>query len=210
MDTRGQGGGWRGGDTPDPDPAGAGPSSPGFLTRGVQSPETFYYRRLIADAVRAVETAAELPGVDPSRIVVTGKSQGGALSLAAAGLVPDLVSAVVSAVPFLCDIRRAVTVTDVNPYAEVVRFLRANPHLAAPVLSTLDHVDAVHFAKRVTAPAIVSVGLMDDVCPPSGVFAAFHELPEPKHLEIYEWDGHEGGRTFFDTLALEFVDDRLS
>ncbi|MEU8240028.1 alpha/beta fold hydrolase [Actinoplanes missouriensis] len=210
MDTRGQGGSWRGGDTPDPDESGAGPSAPGFLTRGVQSPETFYYRRLITDAARAVETAAELPGVDASRIVVTGKSQGGALSLAAAGLVPDLVSAVVSAVPFLCDIRRAVTVTDVNPYAEVVRFLRANPHLADRTLATLDHVDAVNFARRVTAPALLSVGMMDDVCPPSGVFGAYNTLPGSKQIEVYEWDGHEGGRTHFDTLACEFVDDILN
>ncbi|MFC7528249.1 acetylxylan esterase [Actinoplanes sp. GCM10030250] len=205
MDTRGQGGSWRGGDTPDVDDSGAGPSTPGFLTRGVQSPDSFYYRRLFTDAARAVEVAAELPGVDASRLVVTGKSQGGALSLAAAGLVPDLVSAVVSGVPFLCDIRRAVTITDSNPFAEVVRFLRTNPQLAGPVLDTLDHVDVVHFAKRVTAPAIVSAGLMDEVCPPSGVFGAYNELSGDKQIEVYEWDGHDGGRTFFDTAALEFV-----
>ena len=137
---------------PDLDDSGAGPATPGFLTRGVQSPETFYYRRLFTDAARAVEVAAELPGVDASRLVVTGKSQGGGLSLAAAGLVPEKVSAVVSAVPFLCDIRRAVTITDSFPFAEVVRFLRANPRLAAQTLETLDFVDVVHFAKRVTAP----------------------------------------------------------
>ncbi|GGN96685.1 acetylxylan esterase [Actinoplanes lobatus] len=211
MDTRGQGGSWRAGDTPDPDEHGAGPSTPGFVTRGVLSPETFYYRRLVTDAVRAVETAAELPGVDASRLVVTGKSQGGALALAAGGLAPDRVSAVVSGVPFLCDIRRAVTITDSNPYHEVVRFLRANPTAAERTLGTLDHVDAVHFARRITAPAILSAALMDDVCPPSGVFAAYHAIPgDNKHIEVYEWDGHEGGRSYFDVTALEFVDDRLS
>ncbi|MBG0562788.1 acetylxylan esterase [Actinoplanes aureus] len=210
MDTRGQGGSWRGGDTPDPDESGAGPSSPGFLTRGVLAPETMYYRRLYTDAARAVEVAAELPGVDASRLVVAGKSQGGALSLAAAGLVPEKVSAVASGVPFLCDIRRSVTITDSDPFHEVVRFLRANPHQASRVLATLDHIDVVHFAKRITAPAIVSVALMDAVCPPSGVFAAYNAIPAAKQIEVFEWDGHEGGRGFFDTAALEFVDDRLS
>jgi cephalosporin-C deacetylase len=210
MDTRGQGGSWRGGDTPDPDDSGAGPSTPGFLTRGVLDPETFYYRRLITDAVRAVETAAELPGVDASRLVVTGKSQGGALALAAGGLVPDLVSAVVAGVPFLCDIQRAVTITDSDPYAEVVRFLRANPRAAERTLRTLDHVDAVHFARRITAPSILSAALMDDVCPPSGVFAAYNAIQGQREIEVYPWDDHAGGRSFFDTAALEFVDDRLS
>ncbi|SDT81322.1 acetylxylan esterase [Actinoplanes derwentensis] len=209
MDTRGQGGNWRGGDTPDPDEYGAGPASPGFMTRGVTAPETYYYRRLITDAVRAVETATELPGVDVSRLVVTGKSQGGALALAAAGLAPDLVAAVAAGVPFLCDIRRAVTITDSDPFHEVVRFLRANPQAAERTLDTLDHVDSVNFARRITAPAILSTALMDGVCPPSGVFAAYNAIQGPKQIEVYEWDGHEGGRGHFDVAALEFVDDRL-
>src|SRR3712207_7186408 len=54
MDTRGQGSGWGGGgDTPDPH--GSGPSAPGVMTRGVEHPETYYYRRLMTDAVRAVD-----------------------------------------------------------------------------------------------------------------------------------------------------------
>jgi cephalosporin-C deacetylase len=205
MDTRGQGGSWRGGDTPDRDPDGAGPSTPGFLTRGARSPETAYYRRLFTDAARAVETAAELPGVDASRLVTTGKSQGGALSLAAAGLVADRVSAVVAGVPFLCDIRRAVTITDSFPFQEIVQFLRANPEKAPQTFATLDHFDVVNLARRVTAPALLSTALMDGVCPPSGVFAAYNELQGTKEIEVFEWDGHDGGRTHFDVKALEFT-----
>ncbi|MFI1988453.1 acetylxylan esterase [Actinoplanes sp. NPDC020271] len=209
MDTRGQGGGWRGGDTPDQDTAGAGPSTPGQMTRGVRSPETHYYRRLFTDAARAVETAAELPGVDASRLVTTGKSQGGALSIAAAGLVPDRVAAVVAGVPFLCDIRRAVTVSDSFPFQEIVQFLRANPSRAEQTFATLDHFDVVHLARRITAPALFSTALMDTVCPPSGVFAAYNEVTTSKEIEVYEWDGHDGGRSYFDVRALEFAAARL-
>ncbi|GLW31675.1 acetylxylan esterase [Actinoplanes regularis] len=205
MDTRGQGGNWRGGDTPDRDLDGAGPSAPGFLTRGARSPETHYYRRLFTDAARAVETAAELPGVDTSKLVTTGKSQGGALSIAAAGLLPDRVAAVVAGVPFLCDIRRAVTISDSFPFQEIVQFLRANPEKAARTFATLDHFDVVHLARRIAAPALFSTALMDTVCPPSGVFAAYNELTGPKEIEVYEWDGHDGGRSFFDVKALEFA-----
>lgn len=205
MDTRGQGGGWRGGDTPDQDVDGAGPSTPGQMTRGARSPETHYYRRLFTDAARAVETAAELPGVDASKLVTTGKSQGGALSIAAAGLVPDRVAAVVAGVPFLCDIRRAVTISDSFPFQEIVQFLRANPAKAAETFATLDHFDVVNLARRITAPALFSTALMDAVCPPSGVFAAFNEVGTEKDIEVYEWDGHDGGRTFFDVKALEFA-----
>src|SRR5262249_29634295 len=161
------GGGWRSGDTPDPD--GSGPQTPGFLTRGVLDPQTYYYRRLVTDAVRAVETARSLPFAGP--VTVSGISQGGGLALAAAGLCGDAVNGVVAGVPFLRDIRRAVTITDANPYAEFAAFCRLNPDRAAAALSTVDYVDGVHFAKRITAPALVSAALMDLLCPPSTVFA---------------------------------------
>src|SRR3954469_11890815 len=53
VDTRGQGSGWSTGATPDP--AGSAPSQPGFLTRGIEQPEHFFYRRVFADAVRALD-----------------------------------------------------------------------------------------------------------------------------------------------------------
>ena len=86
MDTRGQGSSWLNGDTPDLEPDGSNPQYPGFMTRGILSPTTYYYRRLITDAVRAVETARSHPDVDPDRIAVSGGSQGGGLSLAVGGL----------------------------------------------------------------------------------------------------------------------------
>jgi cephalosporin-C deacetylase len=101
MDTRGQGSAWRKGDTPDREPEGSSPQHPGFMTRGILRPHTYYYRRLITDAVRAVEAARSHPHVDKNRIAVAGKSQGGGLALAVSGLVPDLV-ATMPDVPFLC------------------------------------------------------------------------------------------------------------
>jgi len=109
MDTRGQGSNWgSGGDTPDPH--GSGPSSLGFMSRGVHDPHEYFYRRVFTDAVRLVDAARALDFVDSSRISVTGCSQGGGISLAVAGLVPDLL-AVMPDVPFLCDFRRAVQLT---------------------------------------------------------------------------------------------------
>ena len=82
MDTRGQGSSWSVGETPDPDPDGA-PFHPGFMTRGVLDPATYYYRRVYTDAVRAVEAARSHPAVDATRVAVTGGSQGGGIAIAA-------------------------------------------------------------------------------------------------------------------------------
>jgi len=87
MDTRGQGSGWLPGNTPDFEPDGSSPQYPGFMTRGILSPDMYYYRRLMTDAVRAVEAARAHPAIAAEQIIAAGHSQGGGLSLAVAGLV---------------------------------------------------------------------------------------------------------------------------
>lgn len=209
MDTRGQGASWRKGDTPDIAGDGATPQHPGFMTRGIYSPETYYYRRVFMDAVRAVEAAAAYPGVDANRIAVTGASQGGGIALAVAGLVPGLL-AVAPDVPFLCHFRKAVQITDADPYHEIVRFCRVHRDQAEAVFKTLDYFDGVNFAPRAKCPALFSVGLMDEVCPPRTVFAAYNHYAGPKQIKIWEYNQHEGGETFQNVEKLAFVNRLLN
>ena len=205
MDTRGQGGRWTTGATGD---GFVGPELSTVMTRGITNPAGYYYTRLYTDAVRAVRTAAELPGADPGRIAVTGGSQGGALSLAAAALAPDLVRACAADVPFLCDIRRAVTLVDTNPYHEVAEFLSNHADLVDVALQTLDHIDNALLAARIQAPTWISVGLMDDICPPSTVFAAYNAVSAPKEMVVNPFGVHRYSRQF-DEARLRFLRGRL-
>lgn len=75
------------------------------MTRGIRSRESYYYKRLYVDAVRAVSAAKQLPNVDPDRVGVHGASQGGGIALAVAALRHD-VNALAAFVPFLCDFPR--------------------------------------------------------------------------------------------------------
>lgn len=208
MDTRGQGSNWSHGDTPDPEPEGSNPFFPGFMTRGILDPKTYYYRRVFVDAVRAVEAARSHPLVDPARVAVTGGSQGGGITLAAAGLVPDL-AAVLPDVPFLCNFRRAVTLIDTDPYNEIVRYGKAHRDQVEQIWKTLSYFDGMSFARRASAPALFSAGLMDDICPPSTVFAAFNHYGGKKQIKTYEFNNHEGGGEFHTLEKLKFLREHL-
>ncbi|KNC16348.1 acetyl xylan esterase [Arthrobacter sp. RIT-PI-e] len=207
MDLRGQGAGHRTGDTAD-GPL-AGPHAGGFMTLGVQDPRTYYYRRLFVDAVHAVAAARSHPAVDPARVVLSGGSQGGGITLAAAGLVQRSGSAAPAGaivdVPFLAHMRHATEITDSAPYAEIVRYLATRRNDVDAVFRTLSYFDGVNFAARSTVPALFSVGLQDDVCPPSCVFAAHNHYAGPKQMKVYPYNGHEQGGAFQDVEHLRFL-----
>ncbi|MFF1418633.1 acetylxylan esterase [Streptomyces sp. NPDC058280] len=208
MDTRGQGSGWGGGATPDP--VGSASAYPGFLTRGIEDPYAFYYRRLFADAVRAIEAARAHPLVDASRTAALGISQGGGITLAVGGLVPDL-TAIAPDVPFLCDFPRATTLTDRNPYREVGNYLKTYRDRTRHVRRTLSYFDGVHFASRGRAPALFSVALEDQTCPPSTVFGAFNAYAgKDKSIEVYDFNDHEGGGPFQQAAQLAWLPGKLT
>ena len=203
VDTRGQGSGWTTGVTGDPGPS--GPAQPGVLTRGVESPDTYYYRRVYADAVAALEVLRGHDLVDASRVAVAGGSQGGGISTSVAALAPSSVAAVMPDVPFLCDFRRAASVAQAEPYLELVRYLRAHRDRVSQAFATLSYFDAAVLATRATAPALFSVALMDLTCPPSTVFAAYNAYGGPKEIEVYEYNDHEGGEAFQQARQLRWL-----
>lgn len=204
MDTRGQGSSWQTGDTPDPEPEGTNPHFPGFMTRGVLSPQTYYYRRVFTDAVRAVEAARSHPAIDQERIAVTGGSQGGGISLAVAGLDAQ-VSAAMPDVPFLCHYRVATELIDTLPYEEISRYCKIHRHKVETVFNTLAYFDGVNFATRATAPALFSVGLKDDICPPRTVYAAYNHYQGQKQIKVWSYNVHEGGGPYQDAEKIKFL-----
>jgi len=207
MDTRGQG--WRdGGPAASQDRAGAGGVSqyPGFMTSGIQHPDDYYYRRVYTDAVRLLETLPDLPPTDPSRVIVTGGSQGGGITIAVAGLAAlsglQLLGAAPD-VPFLCHFRRAVEITDRTPYREIALYLAGWRDHAEAAYRTLSYHDGVNLGRLATCPALFSVALMDLTCPPSTVYAAFNSYGEnsavglpAKEIAVYPHNDHEGGEAY--------------
>jgi cephalosporin-C deacetylase len=202
MDTRGQGSSTRHGDTPDI--AAGGPHVPGFMTQGILNPETYYYRRVYMDGVRAVEMARTYDAIDPERVGVTGRSQGGGITIAVAGLQPD-VSLAMPDVPFLCHFRRATELVDRLPYQEISRFCMSHRDQVDQVFHTLSYFDGMNLAARAQADALFSVGLMDMTCPPSTVYAAYNHYGGTKNIKVYRYNDHEGGGSHHVRRNLQFL-----
>ncbi len=193
MDTRGQGSTWSRGDTPDP----------WGRTRRIRFDDQGHpvARNLLLSPClcrcrprRAGRAGAS--GDRPGPHCGDWRQPGGGISLAAAGLDPTI-KALMPDVPFLCDFPRSVTLTPRDPYPEISRFLAVHRDSVDQVFATLRYFDGVNFARRTRAAALVSVGLMDTICPPSNVFAAFNALAGPdKQMREWAFNDHEGGGTY--------------
>jgi len=188
------------------------------MTRGSGHQDDYYFRRVYVDAFRAVEAAQSHAAVDPSKVVLAGVSQGGGITVAAAGLTAGRLDGVIAAlpdVPFLQDFPRAIDITPRGPYPEIAGFLGRYREKYEPMLAVLNYFDGVHLGRNATVPALFSAAQMDDICPPSTVFASFNNYGTgsggvEKDIEVYRFNNHEGGQEHHWIKQLQFLRKLLS
>ena len=109
-------------------------------------------------------------------------------------------------VPFLCAYRRATAPDQHQSLRRNQRiYCKTHRDKVETVFNTLSYFDGVNFAARAKAPALFSVGLMDDICPPSTVFAAYNHYQGAKQIRIYEYNNHEGGGLYQEIEQLNFL-----
>ena len=179
------------------------------MTRGIHDPAEYYYRRLFTDAVRLVDLVKTFDFVDATRIALTGGSQGGGIALAATALSEGIL-AVMPDVPFLSHFRRAAEITPEAPFTEITRYLAVHRELVDTTFETLSYFDGVNFCRRIQVPAYFSVALMDGIVLPSTVFAAFNHLGSTdRSIEVYPFNGHEGGQFLQWIRQAEWLRERL-
>ncbi len=155
--------------------------------------KTYYFYRVFLGCVRAVDYLASRPEWDRKHLIVNGSSQGGGLSLVTAGLDPR-VTAVVANVPALCD-HSGLAFGRPSGWPRLVP--RGKDGKPDPnVLRVAAYYDAVNFARKITVPAVVGVGLIDSTCPATTVFSAYNVLRGPKQIDIAPLMGHSFSPSF--------------
>lgn len=199
LDVRGQGG-------PSEELGGyRGTTFYGHIIRGVDDPDPdkLLYRQIYLDTAQAAGILMDMPEVDPDRVIASGWSQGGALTLACAALEPRIKMAF-PVYPFLCDWKR---VWEMDLAKSAYQALRDYFRMFDPrheredwFWNKMGYIDIQHLAPRIRAEVVMATGLMDDICPPSTQFAAFNKIQSKKEVVIYPDYTHEGLPGFNDRM----------
>jgi len=155
--------------------------------------------------VRAIDFLTSQPEWDGKTVIVIGHSQGGGQALAAGGI-DSRVTCIAAGVPAICD-HSGRAGDRINGWPKLV----PNGSDGRPDPQILDasrYVDAVNFASRSKADAILSVGFIDTVCPPSSCYAAFNALQGTKKMLNEPLMGH-AAPGHIQTTFLQFVQDHV-
>ncbi len=169
----------------------------GQIIRGLSSddPHDLLFRDIFLDTAMLACIVMGLDYVDEKRVGCYGGSQGGALTIACASLVPEIKIAAPQ-YPFLCDYKR-VWEMDLaqNAYAELKTYFRnfdPKHEKEDEIFTKLGYIDLQFLAPRIRASVTLYTGLMDTICPPSTQFAAYNKMVCEKKYVIYPDFGHEG------------------
>lgn len=147
----------------------------GFRNEENQKPESCYFNNMILRDLRALEYARSLPEWNRKEIYLIGGSQGAFQTVAVAGLSEGITSCDIS-IPWFCDLGGV----------KIGRVRGWRPEYAPG----LGYFDTVNFARRVKCPVKITAGLSDWVCPPSGVWVLYNNLPGPAELTMLQGLDH--------------------
>ena len=176
-----------------------------YILDGIETPESYIYREIVAHALRGLDFLAARPEVDAKRLAVMGASQGGGVSLLVAGLDPR-VTAVSADFPFLTDWPESLAAPE-GVYPSVRKYITEHPDRRDAVMRTVSYYDTLDVADRIAVPVFVQAGLKDKTCPAPEIETMYRRLkskrkklkeyPDADHSDL----GAERWKTGEDYLA---------
>lgn len=146
--------------------------APLYCQAGAASRETYFYYRVILGINRAVNWLAARPDVDKARFGYGGTSQGGGFGFILCGLNKTFTKGVIH-VPAITDLLGFQKGRD-SGWPKLIEGVRPEDKAAATRVAP--YFDGAHFAARITCPVRVSVGFIDETCPPAAVYSGYNAL----------------------------------
>jgi cephalosporin-C deacetylase-like acetyl esterase len=150
---------------------------------GKENQYTSYFTGMFIRVMRGLEFLKSQPQWDGATLAAYGASQGGAQSLAAAGLDSD-VNIIFTGVCAMCDHGGYI-----NGWPKFVP-IEADGSYNKQILAASMYNDCVNFARRAKAKAIFTVGFVDNVCRPTSVYAAYNSYGGEKEMLTAPLNAH--------------------
>ncbi len=158
-----------------------------YRVDGMNSRDTYYFKRVYLGCVRAIDFIFTLPQFDGENIAVVGGSQGGALSLVTTAL-DNRIKYVSAYAPALSDLPGYLYGRAGGwPHMFKTHVKDSNQERAT---KSLQYYDAVNFAKNIKVPGLYSWGYNDETTPPTTMFSVYNSITAPKELYIAKVTGH--------------------
>lgn len=148
----------------------------GFSKTENETPETAYFNGMMLRVMRALQFVKSRPEWNGKDLLVSGGSQGGFQCISAAGLDSDVTECRAN-VAWCLDLAGATKMNRLNGW---------RPEWT----EALGYFDPANHAKRIHCRMVLSAGLGDYVCPPSGQMVLFNHLNCPKELTFNQGCTH--------------------
>jgi len=156
-----------------------------YYHKGLENIKDFYFRGMYDRLIRTLDFLTSQPEWDGKRIIVIGESQGGGQALAAAGL-DKRVTVAVATVPAMCD-WGGTLVNRKGGWPQPFEVKGDKDKM----ISTLPYFDAAHLLMNSKATILVEIGLIDNTCPSTSVYAAVNEAKGRKIIYAVPYRPHQ-------------------
>lgn len=158
----------------------------GYLSFGIDNRDRYYMKNVYLALVRAIDFCTQLPEWDGKNVAMQGGSQGGALSMVAAGLDKRVTLCVVNH-PALSDMAAYMEKGRTGGYPH---FKTSDGTLTPETANTLAYYDVVNFARQISCPVYMTWGYNDITCPPTTSYAVWNTLKCKKESLITPVNEH--------------------
>lgn len=176
----------------------------GYQRRGSDSRDRSYFLQMFCGNYRTARFITSQSEWDRAHFVVHGSSQGGGQCLATAYLCPE-VTAMAANIAALCDH----TGPALGRAAGWPRWITYTAGAADPdQRSAARYFDGVNFAQGIEAKGLMSMGFIDQVCPPSSVYTAFNVYKGPKRVVEKPLIAHQISPLWRE-VSQKFIDEEL-
>ncbi len=177
------------------------------VCKGLLDKNEYYFRAVYMDALKVIDFAEQEEGINASRIILEGGSQGGAIVMAVAAL-DDRTYIALADVPSNSNLQKRVE-NEHGSFSAVTAYLKCYPEHTEQVFKTLSYFDTMNMAHQIKCKTLASVGLKDNVCPAELYFATYNRIEGEKSISIYPFNGHEGGGNKHVNVKLSYLRDNL-